>query len=77
MPLTKAKKDRQESPAMPALQELDRVKLTKAVSDKGRALGSGSKGTIVLCHGTEAYEVEFDGIEDFFQISAKDLAKVQ
>jgi len=54
---------------------LDRVKLVKAVSDRGRALGPGLQGTVVLCHGAEAYEVEFDGIDDFFQISAKDLEK--
>lgn len=59
-----------------ALAELDRVRLTKAVSDKGRQLAPGLKGTVVLCHGTEAYEVEFDAIgDDFFQIAAKDLEK--
>jgi hypothetical protein len=61
---------------LPALDELDRVKLVKAVTDKGMALGAGMRGTIVLCHGAEAYEVEFDGIDDFFQISARDLEKI-
>jgi hypothetical protein len=60
----------------PALQELDRLKLVKAVTDKGRALGPGLRGTVVLCHGSEAYEFEFDGIDDFFQVSAKDLEKI-
>jgi hypothetical protein len=59
-----------------ALHELDRVTLVAAVSDKGRALGAGLEGTVVLCHGAEAYEVEFDGIDDFFQIKGKDLKKV-
>ena len=77
MPVTKVKIDGQEAPAIPALHELDRVKLTKTVRDKGKAIGPGLRGTIVLCHGVEAYEVEFDGIDDFFQISAKDLEKLQ
>jgi hypothetical protein len=77
MPTTKVRKiEEREATLLPGLHELDRVKLVKAVSDKGRALGPGLQGTVVLCHGLEAYEVEFDGIDDFFQISAKDLEKV-
>jgi hypothetical protein len=77
MPITKVRESGEEKPGLPtALYELDRVKLVKAVQDKGRALGPGLQGTIVLCHGAEAYEVEFDEIDDFFQISAKDLEKI-
>ena len=60
-----------------ALGELDRVALKRAVSDKGRALPPGLTGTVVLCHGATAYEVEFDAIDgDFFQIPAEDLEKI-
>jgi hypothetical protein len=77
MPTTKVGKTADQKPVrLPGLHELDRVKLVKAVSDRGRALGPGLQGTVVLCHGAEAYEVEFDGIDDFFQISAKDLEKI-
>jgi hypothetical protein len=59
------------------LEELDRVKLIKAVHDKGRLLGPGLTGTVVLCHGSDAYEVEFDSIDDdFFQIPAEYLEKI-
>jgi hypothetical protein len=78
MPATRVRKREEQKAALPpALHELDRVKLVNSVSDKGRALGPGLRGTVVLCHGSEAYEVEFDGIDDFFQISAKDLEKVR
>jgi hypothetical protein len=40
---------------------------------KGRRLASGATGTIVYCHGVAAYEVEFPGIHDIFQIPAEDL----
>jgi hypothetical protein len=63
-------------PVTAALGELDRVTLRRAVTDKGRMLAPGLKGTVVLCHGTDAYEVEFDDIaDDFFQIAAKDIEK--
>ena len=66
----------QQAARSPVLCELDRVKLTRAVDDKGRKLAPGLQGTVVLCHGTAAYEVEFDSIDDdFFQISASDLEK--
>jgi hypothetical protein len=61
--------------APPALQELDRVKLTETVTAKGRVLRSGMEGTIVYCHGSEAYEVEFPGISDFFQVPRVSLIK--
>jgi hypothetical protein len=73
--ITTGKTEARKSVHLTGLRELDRVKLVSAVSDKGRALGPGLQGTVVLCHGSEAYEVEFDGIDDFFQISAKDLEK--
>jgi len=59
-----------------ALDELDRVRLNKAVRTEGRALASGLTGTVVLCHGVAAYEVEFDGIHDFFEVKAEDLEKI-
>jgi hypothetical protein len=61
--------------AIPALHELDRVKLTETITAKGRILRSGLVGTIVYCHGSEAYEVEFPGISDFFQVPQGSLAK--
>jgi len=59
----------------PAFDELDRVWLKSPVHDKGTRLPAGKQGIIVLCHGTEAYEVEFPDIQDFFQIKAQDLEK--
>jgi hypothetical protein len=56
-----------------ALDELDRVRLNKAVQTEGRTLASGLTGTVLLCYGTKAYEVEFDGIHDFFEVKAEDL----
>jgi len=53
--------------------ELDRIKLKRAMTVKGRRLASGATGTIVYCHGVAAYEVEFPGIHDIFQIPAEDL----
>ncbi len=58
------------------LHDLDRVKLKKAVTVEGTSLRSGLEGTIVLCHGTEAYEVEFDGISDFFALEPDFLEKI-
>jgi len=58
-----------------AFDELDRVRLKTSVCDKGTLLPAGKQGTIVLCHGIEAYEVEFPDIQDFFQIKAQDLEK--
>jgi hypothetical protein len=46
------------------------------VSERDRVLRAGLTGTIVLCHGTVAYEVEFDGIHDFFEVRADDLEKI-
>ncbi len=66
----------QTHPAAPIFGELDRVKLKRAVSTEARDFDPGMMGTIVHCHGTQAYEVEFDGIDDFFQIAAEDLAKI-
>jgi len=65
-----------EVPKPATLGELERVRLKNAVESEGRALASGLTGTIVLCHGTQAYEVEFDGIHDVFGISAEDLEKI-
>jgi hypothetical protein len=59
-----------------AFSELDHVRLTKAVSVKDRAFAPGLVGIIVYCHGVEAYEVEFPGISDIFQIPAGDLEKL-
>jgi len=58
------------------LHELDRVRLRKALETEGSVLRSGLEGTIVLCHGNVAFEVEFDGIEDFFEIYWEDLEKI-
>jgi len=58
-----------------SFNELDKVKLIKTVIAKGRSFPGGLAGTVVYCHGTEAYEVEFPGIHDFFQIPAGYLEK--
>jgi hypothetical protein len=63
-------------PAREGFRELDHVRLTRAVSVKDRAFAPGLAGTIVYCHGVEAYEVEFPGIKDIFQIPAGDLEKL-
>ncbi len=42
---------------------------------EGAVLRAGLEGTIVLSHWNEAFEVEFEGIEDFFQIAWEDLEK--
>ncbi len=55
--------------------ELDRIRLKRAMTVKGRHLASGATGTIVYCHGVAAYEVEFPDIHDIFQIPAEDLEK--
>ncbi len=74
----RAKREIAREPVLsPVLCELDRVKPRRTVNDKGRKLAPGLQGTVVLCHGNAAYEVEFDSIDnDFFQISAGDLEKV-
>jgi len=64
-----------KSAASAAFAELEHVRLKHAVHDKGTLLPAGKQGTIVLCHGTEAYEVEFPDIQDFFQIKAQDLER--
>jgi hypothetical protein len=53
--------------------ELDRIRLKRSMTVKGRRLASGATGTIEYCHGVAAYEVEFPGIHDIFQIPAEDL----
>ena len=58
-----------------SFNELDKVKLIKAMTDKGRRFAPGIVGTIVYCHSTKAYEVEFPGIHDFFQIPPEYLEK--
>jgi len=80
MPLSKPVKADSEpkgtAPLSLVLHDLDRVKLRKAVTVEGRSLRSGLQGTVVLCHGTSAYEVEFDGIEDFFAMEPDVLEKI-
>jgi hypothetical protein len=67
---------RPETAKPPDFDELDRVKLKKAIAVEGRDFRSGLAGTIVLCHGHEAYEVEFDSIDDVFGIPAEYLEKI-
>ena len=43
---------------------------------EGRALGAGLVGTIMRCHGSQAYEVAFDGIHDVFGVLAEYLDKL-
>jgi len=79
MPLKKRK--RREPAMMPnrpavLFRDLDRVKLRQDLDVEGHHIGAGSLGTIVFCQGSEAYEVEFEGINDFFQISPAFLEKV-
>jgi len=57
-------------------EELDRVRLRRSLETERRALSSGLEGTIVLCHGNVAFEVEFDGTDDFFCIYREDLEKI-
>jgi hypothetical protein len=78
MPMPRAKRDVTEAPvARPLpLRELDHVKLIKAMSVNDTALTPGLVGTIVYCHGIAAYEVEFPGISEIFQIPADDLEKI-
>jgi len=64
-----------DKPAV-ALHDLDRVALTKALTLDGITLEQGRIGTVVFCHGAEAYEVEFEGIDDFFQIRSGFLTKL-
>ncbi len=76
MPVRVNMKSIQKIEAPRGLDELDRVRLKKTVSERDRVLRAGLTGTIVLCHGTVAYEVEFDGIHDFFEVRADDLEKI-
>jgi hypothetical protein len=64
------------SPLSLVLHELDRVRLKRAMTVEGASLRSGLEGTVVLCHGSKAYEVEFDGIEDFFAMEPEVLEKI-
>ena len=66
---------KEDQPFAPNFGELDIVRLKKPIMVKGQALASGLTGTIVYCHGVEAYEVEFSGLNDIFQIYAEDLEK--
>jgi fatty acid/phospholipid biosynthesis enzyme len=61
--------------ASSVFRDLDRVRLTETITEKGRTLFAGLEGTIVYCHGSEAFEVEFQGISDFFQVSQANLVK--
>jgi len=67
---------RARQPAV-GLRDLDRVKLTAVSKDRGRTIASGAVGTVVFCYGNTAYEVEFDGIDDFFQVPAENLEKIE
>jgi hypothetical protein len=73
MPVTSTKR---ETAPPSGFDELDRVKLKKDILVEGRTLGSDLTGTVVLCHGSKAYEVEFDGIHDVFGIPADYLDKI-
>lgn len=73
MPAPVFKPDEKDEPL--SFDELDRVRLTKAITAKGRKFDPGISGTVVYCHGKDAYEVEFPGIKDFFQIPAGYLEK--
>jgi hypothetical protein len=73
MPVTSAKP---ATARTPRFEELDRVKLTKAISVEGRMLQPDLTGTVLLCHGRTAYEVEFDGIQDVFGVPAEFLERL-
>ncbi len=73
MSSSKTKRDREKQPAF---HELDDVKVTKPLVVNDHLLAAGMAGTIVYCHGVAAYEVEFPGINDIFQIPADHLAKI-
>lgn len=72
MPATLKKPEAEKSSDF---DEFDRVKLKKAISVEGKDFAPGLAGTIVLCHGHEAYEIEFDGIHDVFGVPAEFLEK--
>lgn len=74
MPAPAVKTD-EEGKTLP-FYELDKVRLTKAITAKGRRFSPGLVGTVVYCHGKEAYEIEFPKISDFFQMPAGYLEKV-
>jgi hypothetical protein len=78
MPMPRATRDETEAPVARQAppRELDQVRLIKAMSVNDRALAPGLVGTIVYCHGIAAYEVEFPGISEIFQIPAGDLEKI-
>jgi len=66
-----------DGPAMTRpLADLDRVSLKSPLIIKDRVLASGMIGTVVYCHGAQAFEVEFPEIYDIFQIAADDLDKI-
>ncbi len=73
MPPTSAKP---ETKPPSGFDELDRVMLKEASAVEGRALAPGFVGTVVFCHGSTAYEVEFDGIHDVFGVPAEYLDKL-
>jgi len=56
--------------------DLDRVKLLKSVTAKGKTLPPGLRGTVMFCYGKEDYEVEFDEFDEVYQIPAEDLEKI-
>jgi hypothetical protein len=68
-----------EDKSKPAdFDELDKVKLTKTITAKGKTFPPGLEGIIGYCHGTEAYEVEFPGIHHFFfQVPFGSLEKLR
>jgi hypothetical protein len=67
-PRTQPEDGKSEPPLSILFRDLDRMKLKKEIAVKGRTLSAGLTGTVVFCYGAEAYEVEFPGIKDFFQI---------
>lgn len=52
-----------------SFDELDKIRLTKEFSDKGRYLNAGLIGTIIYRHKDRAYEVDFPCVQGFSQIS--------
>jgi hypothetical protein len=60
------------TPRVPAkaFSELSVVKLRQSATIEGIDLSKGDEGTIVLCHGNEAYEIEFAQYDTVVCVSA-------
>jgi hypothetical protein len=68
-------KSETDAPSPTILLEHEHVRLRKTLTIEGRIFRAGTEGVIIFCHGTEAYQVEFPEINDFFLVYAENLEK--